>query len=51
MVASKDITTQFLSNGFPGVTEWWLRESFPYTSEEMASHLFTLFKPYTKYQK
>lgn len=49
MVASKDITTEFLSNGFLGVTEWWLRESFPYTSEEMAAHLFTLFKPYTKF--
>lgn len=22
MVASNDITTEFLSNGFPGVTEW-----------------------------
>ena len=51
MVASKDITIQFLSNGFPGVTAWWLRDSFPYTSEEMAAHLFTLFKPYTKYLK
>ena len=49
LATSKEVTTQFLANGFLGVLEWWLSNELPYTPQEITTQLLSFLKPYTGY--
>lgn len=39
---NREIFTQFWAGAIIGLIEWWVKNSFPYSSEEITQHLFNL---------
>jgi AcrR family transcriptional regulator len=48
LAQSKEVTTEFLVNGFLGVMEWWLNHSMPYTPQEITNQLLAFLNPYIR---
>ena len=45
---SKEVTTEFLVNGFLGVIEWWLANDLPCSPEDITKQLMSFLDPYLK---